>query len=268
MEVFQAKYLPSQEEPKPEHLFAGMTTKVLVSSWPPVGQVTESSNERVQFTVLLETDEEGASTNWDVAIWYLSGDEWKEAPLSATTAGVKGNFTEVQGKHHHSYFAGSLEITSTVTFTIKFRKSPEEPWKWIKDHQGAPDGVVLLKNPTVAIETVDDLGDLIEGLNPEFKIEKVRSQSPNTSVWNVEAPVAAAEGDESTLSSTKFGKPWSGDILRYGFYSLYRTVLLVSRSRWFMCHLYESMRACSPIALQKLTAPYLYLTISRIYLSS
>jgi hypothetical protein len=219
MEVFQAKYIPRQAEPKPEHLLDGMSTKALITSWPPLAQVTEVSNAQVKFTVLLDTDETGFSTAWDVAVCYSSDTEWREVPLSPAPAGATEHFADLhkaEQKPCHLYFWGSLEVTSTVTFTVKFRQASEQTWLCLKDHQGVRDGVILLKNPTAEIGEVEDLGDLIDGLSSDFRIQKVRTQSPGTSVWDVEAPVGAAVEDKSTFLTTKFGKPWSGNILRYG----------------------------------------------------
>ncbi|KFX96760.1 hypothetical protein V490_03157 [Pseudogymnoascus sp. VKM F-3557] len=218
MEVFQAQYIPDQEDPKPEHLFTGMTTKALISSWPPVGQVTETSNEKTPFTVLLETDEAGVSVSWEVAVWYSAGDSWKEIPLSREDAIDKPKSVE---SRFHVYFTGSLDTPSTVTFTIKFKKAGEETWRWIKEHQGIGDGVVVWKNQAAAATAVENLEELIGDLNSEFKVQKVRSQSPGTELWNVEAPVASAEGEKSTFSSSKIGKPWSGDFVRW--FALIRT---------------------------------------------
>ncbi|KFZ08038.1 hypothetical protein V501_06122 [Pseudogymnoascus sp. VKM F-4519 (FW-2642)] len=218
MEVFQAQYIPDQEDPKPEHLFAGMATKALISSWPPVGQVTETSNGKISFTVLLETDEGGVSAAWEVAVWYSSGDSWKETPL--TRKGALDKPKSVEGRFH-SYFTGSLDTTSTITFTIKFKKAGEETWRWVKEHQGIGDGVVVWKGQAAPTAAVEDFAELIEDLNSEFKVQKVRSQSPGTELWSVEAPVASAEGEKSTFTSTKIGKPWSGDFVRW--FALIRT---------------------------------------------
>src|SRR5690349_8293647 len=133
MEVFQVQYIPDQAETRPEHLFSGMATKALISSWPPVGQVTETLNGKIPFTVLLEADEGDASATWEVAIWYtLGGDSWTECPLSSATIGTTESSTNtpklVDGRYQ-SYFTGSLEFTSTVTFTVKFRRTGEAAWK-------------------------------------------------------------------------------------------------------------------------------------------
>ncbi len=69
-EVFQAKYIAIQAQPKPEHLFAGMLTKALITSNPPLGQVTEVEGGNALFTVLLETDESSDGAIWEVLLWY------------------------------------------------------------------------------------------------------------------------------------------------------------------------------------------------------
>ena len=66
MEVFQAKYISRQEQPKPEHLFEGMSKKAFIACWPPLGQVTDVKTDKVDFTVYLGTDAAGLADSWEV----------------------------------------------------------------------------------------------------------------------------------------------------------------------------------------------------------
>jgi hypothetical protein len=216
-EVFQAKYIPRQPAIPSSQLFSGMATKALLASFPPLGQVTEMLSQKTQFTVLLETDESTKDAAWEVSLRYSEGSEWEELQLAPQTAITAQHFSDAKTEFaglKRLYFSANLEVKSAITFTLRFRMGPEEPWLWIKEHQGALDGVVLLKKTEFIDERSDDLGSFIEGLDPSFAAKKCLSQSPNTSVWEVEVPIDAAVGDQSAWKKTKFGKPWSGDFLR------------------------------------------------------
>lgn len=224
MEVFQAKYIPHQEQPKPEHLFEGMSTKALISCWPPLGQVTEVRTGKVDFTVYLGTDAAGLAQSWDVVIWHSDGhDTWKEFPLlQAATA--KGShlpiFNRAEATHPYIVFASSLNIKSSFRFTIKFKNFSEIGWTWVKDHQGVPDGHVdvLLKSPEAVkdvIEGIDGLENLLGGLNTNYMTHPIKSQLTATSVWEIDVPVAGAVNDRAASTLKKLGDPFRGDFKKW-----------------------------------------------------
>jgi len=217
-EVFQAKYIPKQTPTKAEHLFDGMTMKAMITSNPPLGQVTLLSEGTPLFTVLLETDESRTSDLWEVSIWYSpKGEDWVELPLKATDSNVVSIVQCLKKQNSPTrqlYFSGALDIKTRTNFTIKFRAGPDQPWKWAKDQQGTSDGTLVLKIPAAAISNIENLNELIGDLNPVLEVTKVRSQTPNTSVWSVVAPVEAAKGDNSAFVKIKLGKPWYGDFLQ------------------------------------------------------
>jgi hypothetical protein len=191
----------------------------LVTSYPPLGQVTFIDDTTVHFNVLLETDESRASDNWEVTLWHSQADEWKGCPLDPV--GKDQNppctiQTSEQAAHHRLYFTASSGIESPMTFTIKFRSAPDQPWKWLKDQQGSLDGTVISR-AQIPKNISDDLGDFLKDLNPILHVKKVLSQSPGTSVWSITAPVEAAQGEESALVDIKLGLPWAGKLLRYAY---------------------------------------------------
>lgn len=225
MEVFQAKYIPCQDEPKPEHLFKGMSTKVLITSWPPLGQVTQLKTGKIDFTVYLGTDEAGLADSWEVVIWYSDGQSaWKELPL-LQAAVAKGKhlpiFNKSEEQHPWIVFAGSLDATLSFRFTIKFKNLSEPGWKWVRDHQGLPDAHVdvVSKSPQGVIEDIEAiaaLADLLGGLSTNYKAHPVESQSPGTSIWEIEVLVAAAGADDmSTITLKQLGRPFCGDFKRW-----------------------------------------------------
>lgn len=82
------------------------------------------------------------------------------------------------------------------------------------------DGVVVINYNLAKEDTESKLPDLIQGLNPDFKWKSLASQSPGTRLWSVEAPVGAAQGDESSIVDLPLGIPWGG-FLRYGECTVY-----------------------------------------------
>jgi hypothetical protein len=192
--------------------------KAVITSHPPLGQVTLVEGTTIAFIILLETDKSRVTDAWEVSLWYLNGIEWAESrlkPVSDTIADLPMVIrTSRETTSHHLYFATTIDIVSPMSFTVKFRNAPDQPWKWVKDQQGTLDGTILSSSMIHKART-EDLHDLIKNLNPVIEAKKVLSQSPDTSVWSATAPVEAAAGEKSAMVDVKFGLPWAGDILRY-----------------------------------------------------
>lgn len=215
MEAFQSVYIPKQTPRKAYNL---KSMKAVITSYPPLGQVTLVEGATTTFIVLLETDKSRATDAWGVSLWYSQGEEWREQELNLVDENVDLPLViqiPVGTSSHHLYFITTVDIVSSMSFTIKFRSAPDQPWEWVKDQQMALDGIVLSKTK-ISKSRTEDLDDLIKDLNPIVKATKVLSQSPDTSVWSVTAPVEAADVEKSAMVNIKFGLPWAGKILRYG----------------------------------------------------
>jgi len=210
-EVFQAQYIPIQKGPP---VAAHPSMKAYISTYPALGQVTVIEKTTKLFTALLEIDEGRASDPWQVSLWHSDGKEWREVPMEPLTkvAAQPVALQAVRDSFGHPltrlYFTTPLAIHLPTNFTIKFRGSPDQSWKWVKDHQGTLDGTVILKTVTSQDALSSNLGDYFEGLNPELTYKNYRSQSPGTTLWSVEASVNPADGAKSTLEDIKFGLPW------------------------------------------------------------
>ena len=206
-EVFQAQYIPKQKGP-PSTSHPSM--KAYISTYPALGQVTQITKGLSVFTALLEVDASRASDPWNISLWHSDGGEWREVPMDPLL-NEKSRPTELQVPESgmtRLYFTTPLAIHLPTNFTVKFRSSPSQPWKWVKDHQGTQDGVVMLKTVTSQEAISSELSDYIQGLNPVLKSKNYRSQTPGTTLWTVEAPVEAAQGETSTFKDIKFGLPW------------------------------------------------------------
>ncbi|KAK0113570.1 hypothetical protein ONS95_013820 [Cadophora gregata] len=185
-----------------------------ISTYPALGQVTQIEKHTTVFTALLEVDHSRASQSWQVSLWHSEGQEWREAPMEPVTKAVSAP-CELQVKdgspaagQRRLYFTTPLAIHLPTNFTIKFRAGPAESWKWVKDHQGTADGVVMLSTVTSQDSISSELEEYIKDLNPILKSKNYRSQSPGTTLWSVEAPVEGADGEKSTITDIKFGLPW------------------------------------------------------------
>lgn len=210
-EIFQAKYIPKQKGP-PASDAASM--KAYVSTYPALGQVTQIDKSTGLFTALLEVDEGRATDPWQISLWHSEGTGWREVPMDPVAI-VSSHPTSLQSTKntfgfnlHRLYFTTPLAIHLPTSFTIKFRNGSDQSWKWVKDHQGTQDGIVMLKSITSQDALSSNLGDYVQGLNPILDSKNYRSQSPGTTLWSVEAPIEGADGDKSTIKDIKFGLPW------------------------------------------------------------
>lgn len=217
-EVFQAKYIPKQKGP-PASDAASM--KAYISTHPPLGQVTQIGQSTSVFTALLEVDESRATDAWQVSLWHSEGKEWRECPmdpvrnLSAHPTTLQASKPAFGSPLHRLYFTTPLAIHLPTNFTFKFRNGSDQSWKWVKDHQGTQDGIVMLHSVTSQDAISSNLEDYIEGLNPVLHSKNCRSQSPDTTLWSVEATIEPAAGEKSTIKDIKFGLPWGqGKFLR------------------------------------------------------
>lgn len=188
-----------------------LNMKAFVSSYPPLGQVTQIDTSTKLFTVLLAVDESRANEQWQVSLWHnTEGSDWKENTLAQQVeASAHPTYLQRFSNEGLKYlcFTAPLSITQTTTFTVKFRNSSDQSWKWVKDHQGAQDGVVISKKVTSQDAISNSLEQYIEGLNPALNYENHRSQSPGTTLWSLEATIEAA-GEKSALKDIKLGLPW------------------------------------------------------------
>lgn len=220
-EVFQAQYISKQKAPPSSDdpsMFA------YISTYPALGQVTQILKHTTVFTALLEVNQSRASDQWQVSLWHSEGHEWREVPMDpvikagASPTELQASRTDPGTGQARLYFTTPLAIHLPTNFTIKFRAGPTESWKWVKDHQGTIDGVVMMSTVTTQDAISSELEDYITGLNPILKSKNYRSQSPGTTLWSVEAPIEGADGEKSTIKDIKFGLPWGeGKFSRLAF---------------------------------------------------
>ena len=208
-EVFQARSIPNQSHPPPS---TSPSMKVSLSTFPGLGQITQIDQNTTVFTALLEVDVGRAADPWQVSLWHCQNTEWHETPMvqssDAKSHPISLQSPELTPNLQKLYFTTPLEIRVPTNFTIKFRNGSNQLWKWVKDHQGTPDGTALLNSVTPQESISSDLRDYIEDLNPVFQSRNHRSQSPGTTLWSLECPIDGADGEKSDIKDIKFGIPW------------------------------------------------------------
>jgi hypothetical protein len=91
-----------------------------------------------------------------------------------------------------------------MSFTITFRGSPDEPWKWVNEQLSTSDGHIIYQS---SHSPKDDLPDYVDCLPPYLTIEKETSDVPDTILWSVTSPVNAASGSVSGHSNNTLGRP-------------------------------------------------------------
>ncbi|KAI0474025.1 glycoside hydrolase family 36 protein [Xylariaceae sp. FL0804] len=194
-----------------------------LSSYPPLGQVSQLGSQSVPFTVVLELDtSQTEEASWDVALWHSAGGgAWTETPMSPVPPGDCCS-TSLQPPDSSTtclHFGTTLSVSSSpLTFTLKYRNrsGADQAWQWVQETQSAQDGVVVVNNPESCYRHrrwAEGLSDVICRLNPELRVRSVASQAPRTRLWTVEAAIGAAGDAHSAFADVELGVPW-GSFLR------------------------------------------------------
>ncbi len=210
-DVFQAVYIPKQR-PAPEAVAPEMAAYIAV--YPPLEQVTQLQDPRVTFTAVLEVPESLVKEPWQLSLWHsgtdgTEGGEWTEAVFEPSNSGQHPTIVNDSEKAvSRLYFTIELTIESSLSFTVKFRQSPNHSWRWIREEQRLGDGLVIIGQAQVQDGETDNLADLIHGLNPDVTWKPHMSQCPNTRLWSITARIKGATDENSTFVDIPLGIPW------------------------------------------------------------
>ncbi|KAI1267597.1 glycoside hydrolase family 36 protein [Xylariaceae sp. FL1019] len=179
-----------------------------LTTYPPLGQVTQPKSNEVLFSAILQVDDTFAENPWQLALWHSGGASWKETLLSPIPASESPPFlqsTNQNGKLIH--FSTTIHVASSLQFTFKFRSDSTQAWTWAG--HGVDDGLILIPNDGLS-PSEDNLSDVIHNLNSDLSVRSIFTQTPRTKLWQVNAPVASAEGHDSTYADVELGVPWGG----------------------------------------------------------
>ncbi|KAH9906133.1 glycoside hydrolase family 36 protein [Xylariomycetidae sp. FL2044] len=190
---------------------------VTISSYPPLGQITQLKGGIITFVVTLNVEARDVSDDWEVALWYsTAGRTWEEATLSACTSeSFPISLQAYDSARRKLHFHGSVGSSSNLSFTIKYRNRSDQTWRWIREEHGLLDGTILV-NPEYSPRYAShyEISDVIQEMDPDLKVKSASSQTPHTQLWTIEASVIPSGQTHSTYCRKRLGKPW-GEFLRY-----------------------------------------------------
>lgn len=217
---FQAVFIPKQKPP-PEPSIGTDEMGATVSSYPPLGQVTQLKKGNIKFVVIIDVDEADVNEPWEASIWHNAGNgDWTETALSRVNDGpTPTSLQSEQAKKIRLHFSSNLTVSNSLTFTIKFRGAADKPWRWVKDEQSIGDGTIVINPEASTAGNPTDFSAVIKDLNPDLKVSSLVSQCPGTELWSIKAPIAAADGDASSYADFRIGVPWGGYL---GWFALVR----------------------------------------------
>lgn len=237
----------------------------LLACDPPLSQTAVVAEKVVNFTVLLEVEDEDGKRNWDVAIWHNStvGQEWTALNLSARKDPLKMIQSPLQpqlipGTHRKYFFVGSLTrppaLSESVLFTVRFREKGGE-WQWINDHSSHKDGEICFQNlGPISSHLSAFLQDFDGVLQVESLVQDsiLTKKSPEMSLWTLTSPIEAARQQQSAFRCIKLGlpksiirwfalvricRPWLAPRQGNGQFSLSEDAILASFIRYDGLHL-------------------------------
>ncbi|RYP89766.1 hypothetical protein DL770_004108 [Monosporascus sp. CRB-9-2] len=185
-----------------------------VACFPPLAQVTQLHSDAVSFIILLQVDEENANDPWELSIWHSSTSlEWSESPGAQIS--INDSPTTLQEPNSsitNKYFHATVHASSPLKFTIKFRNSPDQSWRWVRDELGVDDGTVVITPENYRDPGTTNLSDVIADLNQDLKVRPGMSQTPDTELWTIEADIAPAQDEKSAYANIELGTPWGGPL--------------------------------------------------------
>ncbi|KAG6082605.1 hypothetical protein E4U16_005843 [Claviceps sp. LM84 group G4] len=135
--------------------------------------------------------------------------EWHEVNLARSEDDLKPQMLQKKFATIKSlYFSGRVCLRKCVKFTIKFRSSSVQAWRWVHD-EGLDDGRILLNSPGLPSDRLQ-----IPDLNFEWEVTSKISQSPGTRLWSLQCPIKGSTGNDSSVHNVDVGTPW-GSFLRW-----------------------------------------------------
>ncbi|KAL8393288.1 hypothetical protein RB595_003173 [Gaeumannomyces hyphopodioides] len=195
--------------------------QVMLSSFPPLGQVTKASaaDEEFSFVVCLQVHSALADRPWQVALscTALGRADWHDVILiSAAPENTPVSLSAPDTVIAPIYFTTSSIAHVAASFTFKFRESPHLPWREAREDLLMQDGIIL---PMASSNLPDNLRrDILQDIGLDVVVKPAMSQTPATNLWVIEAPISglgASGSDQSVFSDVDLGLPWNGAILRW-----------------------------------------------------
>lgn len=171
--------------------------------------------------------------DWEVEIWHniLDNNNWVGLPLAKckpeNTTAIIRDHNSLQEFHHYT-FSSEIDLPPTAgkaNFTIRYKTDSDADWHWASQRRYIKDGE-LVWGPKGRILTPlsltpdsaesgtspgqspqDEIGEYIEDLSSEIKVEARKSEAPGSLLWNIAGKVPAADGEASGRKSLALGLP-------------------------------------------------------------
>ncbi|KAL8883229.1 MAG: hypothetical protein Q9192_007337, partial [Flavoplaca navasiana] len=181
---------------------------------PPLGQTTivKSDQDSIKFTVLLESSKSFPEQNWEAVLWHNGHEsrEWKELALQETEISerplaIESNSRPQVYRRWYSVILNRPSNLEPIQFTLKYRLSSYDTWRWVNEHSNLTDGELYFQPKTPPKDLVNYLKDF----SPDLSVDPVESETPHTQLWVLTSLVKAAEGKASGYTDTSLGVPRS-----------------------------------------------------------
>jgi hypothetical protein len=97
-------------------------------------------------------------------------------------------------------------IKSGNKFTIRFRSGGSGDWKWVSDHFGLRDGMLLWQSERyIGASTEHQLSEFIQGLDSAIQVERQKAETPDTLLWSLSIPISGASDQNSAFADSNLG---------------------------------------------------------------
>ncbi|KAK5992802.1 putative galactinol--sucrose galactosyltransferase 6-like protein [Cladobotryum mycophilum] len=183
-------------------------SRVIAQTYPPLSRITPYLNDRIPFRAVLDVPHQTVAIGWEVILWHrYDGSEWTETRMSPENAGLcpRGLHPDSDSTTKIYFFTLPIFFRQALHFTLKYRLTGTEKWRWVQREQGLDDGHIIFEHPSSGD---DDLDDLIQELNPDWNISMPVNQAPRTQLFSLQVRVPPANGNEPTIRDIEVGRPW------------------------------------------------------------
>ncbi|CEN61868.1 hypothetical protein ASPCAL08516 [Aspergillus calidoustus] len=185
---------------------------VSLTSYPPLGQVTCVKGEKINFTVILESDSE---QDFEVQIWHNSeSPEWTALPLekrpSTSVPQLTGNSPRTPGTR--AIFSKEIPRpqSGTAEFTVRYRETSDADWRWENKEHGVDNGELVFTAVDLGSgASAEDFGKYFVDLSSDITVEVRKSEAPGASLWQLSGSVGPARHGHSGVAQIPLGIPSS-----------------------------------------------------------
>ncbi|KAL2786999.1 glycoside hydrolase superfamily [Aspergillus keveii] len=188
---------------------------VSLTTYPPLGQVTRVKGEKINFTVILESD---SKHDFEVQIWHnIESADWTALPLENRPSTSVPHLTgdSPQNSSVRLVFSKGLHRprSDTAEFTVRYREHPDAGWRWGNKEQGVDNGKLVFTAVDLGSDlpgaSAEDFGKYFDDLSSDINVEARKSEAPGASLWQLSGSVDPAKEGHSGVVQVPLGTPSS-----------------------------------------------------------